>query len=101
MAASSSRAPTPRWSPQAGSMRDWHGCSSRGFEAETSELCRPCARRDPYAVPLRFVRVLNVCPGSSMPGVMGPCVRRDDNQLHPNLLPLRQLQLDTAVALVG
>ena len=38
---SSSKAPTPRWSPPTGSMRGWRACSSREF-SHWRELKAPC-----------------------------------------------------------
>ena len=44
---SSSRAPTPRWSPPTGCMRGWRGCSSRGFEVSPGSLYfRHCERSE-------------------------------------------------------
>jgi hypothetical protein len=60
------------WVPACAGTTDGGDCRVNQYQ------CRPCERRDPYAVPLVLEMLLNVFGAKLLPVVMGPRLRGDD-----------------------
>src|SRR3954447_14615573 len=71
------------WVPACAGTTDGGDCRVNQYQ------CRPCERRDPYAVPLVLEMLLNVFGAKLLPVVMGPRLRGDDPRASVRILAAR------------